>query len=163
MKCEEIREVMPDLAAGLMEATPEMGGHLAECTACAGKMEEFRQTMALLDEWKAPEPSPYFDVRLQARLREEMAKSQAGWLTWFRRPVLAASLTVLMGIGVGLFFTKGSGVYNSGNNVVADSQVQAEPGTAVSDLQALEKNHDLYSDFDLLDDLEVQQDVVANP
>ncbi len=163
MKCEEIREVMPDLAAGLMEATPEMGGHLAECSACAGKMEEFRQTMALLDEWKAPEPSPYFDVRLQARLREEMAKPQAGWLTWFRRPVLAASLTVLMGIGVGLFFTKGSGVYNSGNNVVADSQVQAEPGTAVSDLQALEKNHDLYSDFDLLDDLEVQQDVVANP
>ncbi len=163
MKCEEIREVMPDLAAGLMEATPEMGGHLAECGACAGKMEEFRRTMALLDEWKAPEPSPYFDVRLQARLREEMAKPQVGWLTWFRHPVLAASLTVLMGVGVGLFFTKGSGVYNSGNNVVADSQVQAEPGTAVSDLQALEKNHDLYADFDLLDDLEVQQDVVANP
>lgn len=163
MKCEEIREVMPDLASGLMDATPEMGGHLAECSACAGKMEEFRQTMALLDEWKAPEPSPYFDVRLQARLREEMAKPQAGWLTWFRRPVLAASLTVLMGIGVGLFFTKGGGVYNSGNNIVADSQVQAEPGTAVSDLQALEKNHDLYSDFDLLDDLEVQRDVVANP
>jgi len=163
MKCEEIREVMPDLASGLMEVTPEMSGHLAECGVCAGKMEEFRQTMALLDEWKAPEPSPYFDVRLQARLREEMAKPHAGWLTWFRRPVLAASLTVLMGIGVGLFFTKGSGVYNSGNNIVADSQVQAEPGTAVSDLQALEKNHDLYSDFDLLDDLEVQQNVVANP
>lgn len=156
--------MMPDLASGLMEVTPEMSGHLAECGACAGKMEEFRQTMALLDEWKAPEPSPYFDVRLQARLREEMAKPQAGWLMWFRRPVLAASLTVLMGIGVGLFFTKGSGVYKSGNDImVADSQVQAEPGTAVSDLQALEKNHDLYSDFDLLDDLEVQQNVVANP
>ena len=163
MKCEEIREVMPDLASGLVGMTPEIGGHLAGCGACAGKMEEFRQTMALLDEWKAPEPSPYFDVRLQARLREEMAKPQTGWLTWFRRPVLAASLTVLMGIGVGLFFTKGSGVYNSGNDMVADSQVQAEPGTAVSDLQALEKNHDLYSDFDLLDDLEVQQNVVANP
>jgi hypothetical protein len=39
----------------------------------------------------------------------------------------------------------------------------AAPGTAVSDLQSLEKNHDLYSDFDLLDDLEVQHDVVANP
>ena len=65
--------------------------------------------MALLDQWQAPEPSPYFDVRLQARLREEMAKPQAGWLAWFRRPVLAAALTVLMGVGVGLFFTKGSG------------------------------------------------------
>src|ERR1700689_3653146 len=132
MKCEEICEVMPDLASGLMEVTPEMSGHLAECGACAGKMEEFRQTMALLDEWKAPEPSPYFDVRLQARLREEMAKPQTGWLTWFRRPVLAASLTVLMGIGVGLFFTKGSGVYDPIDNEVAvmDSQA-AEPGTAV--------------------------------
>jgi hypothetical protein len=162
MKCEEIRGVMPDLASGLMETTPEISGHLAGCGACTGKMEEFRQTMALLDEWKAPEPSPYFDVRLQARLREEMAKPQAGWLAWFRRPVLAAALTVLMGLGIGLFFARGGGHYGAGNNVLAvvDSP---EPGTAVGDLQALEKNHDLYSDFDLLDDLEVQHDVVANP
>ncbi|MFY9948346.1 MAG: hypothetical protein WAK27_06605 [Candidatus Sulfotelmatobacter sp.] len=163
MKCEEIREVMPELASGLMEATPEISNHLAGCGACAGKMDEFRQTMALLDEWKAPEPSPYFDVRLQARLREEMAKPHAGWLAWFRRPVLAAALTVLMGVGVGLFFTRDSGFYESGRNVVADSGQTAEPGTAVGDLQSLEKNHDLYADFDLLDDLEVQQDVKANP
>jgi hypothetical protein len=162
MKCERIREVMPDLASGWMEGTPEMSAHLADCGVCAAKMEEFRRTMALLDEWKAPEPSPYFDVRLRARLREEIAKPQAGWRTWFRRPVLAAALTVLMGIGVGLFFTKGSGIYPV-NPIVADSQVQSDPGTAVGDLQALEKNHDLYADFDLLDDLEVQHDVKANP
>jgi hypothetical protein len=157
--------MMPDLASGLMGMTPEIGGHLAGCGACAGKMEEFRQTLALLDEWRAPEPSPYFDVRLQARLREEMAKPQAGWLAWFRRPVLAAALTVLMAVGLGLFFTKNSGIYK-GDAVVAvnDGSAQStEPGTAVSDLQALENNHDLYSDFDLLDDLEVQHDVVANP
>ena len=166
MRCEEIREMMPDLASGLVGMTPEIGGHLAGCGACTGKLEEFRQTMALLDQWQAPEPSPYFDVRLQARLLEEMAKPQAGWLAWFRRPVLAAALTVLMGIGVGLFFTKSSGIYKSNDDEIAvvESQAQsAEPGTAVSDLQALEKNHDLYSDFDLLDDLEVQHDVSANP
>jgi hypothetical protein len=166
MKCEEIRERMPDLASGLMEMTPEIGAHVAGCGACAGKLEEFRQTMALLDEWRAPEPSPYFDVRLQARLREEMAKPQAaGWLAWFRRPVLAAALTVLMAIGVGLFFSKGDGIYRPAENEIANNEtpVPAGPGTAVSDLQALEKNHDLYSDFDLLDDLEVQHDVTANP
>jgi hypothetical protein len=162
MKCEEIHEMMPDLASGLTEMAPEIGGHLAECGACAGKMAEIRHTMALLDEWRVPEPSPYFDVRLQARLREEMAKPQADWLAWFRRPVLAAALTVLMAVGVGLFFSKGSGVYRSGDDEVAVVD-PAEPGTAVSDLQALEKNQDLYSDFDLLDDLEVQKDVVANP
>ena len=163
MKCEEIREVMPDLASGLTEVTKEIGGHLSGCGACAAKLEEFQRTMALLDEWKAPEPSPYFDVRLQARLREEMAKPQAGWLAWFRRPVLAAALTVLMGIGVGLFFTKGSEIYRPGVDVALMDSSVAEPGTAVSDLQALEKNHDLYADFDLLDDLQVQSDVVANP
>jgi hypothetical protein len=162
MKCEEIREMIPDLASGLTEMAPEIGGHLAECGACAGKMAEVRKTMALLDEWRVPEPSPYFDVRLQARLREEMTKPQAGWLAWFRRPVLAAALTVLMAVGVGLFFSNGSGVYKSGDNEVAVVD-PVEPGTAVSDLQSLEKNHDLYSDFDLLDDLEVQKDVVANP
>ncbi|HUO25203.1 MAG TPA: hypothetical protein VMU61_06025 [Candidatus Aquilonibacter sp.] len=166
MKCEEIQERMPDLAAGLAESTAEVSGHLAACEACASKLEGLRQTMALLDEWQAPEPSPFFDVRLQARLREEMSKPRASWLAWFRQPVLAASLTVLMGIGVGLFFARDSGVYrpDGGERVaIMDTQPQAaEPATAVSDLQALDKNHDLYSDFELLDDLQVQQNVVAN-
>jgi hypothetical protein len=47
--------------------------------------------------------------------------------------------------------------------VAAAIQTAAEPGTAVGDLQALDKNQNLYSDFDVLDDLEVQQDVTANP
>src|SRR6202140_4675048 len=111
MKCSEIRELFPDLAAGLAAAEPKVDDHLRACVDCAGTLEEFRKTMALLDEWQAPEPSPYFDVRLQARLREEMAKPQAGWLAWFRRPVLAAALTVLIGVGVGLFFTRGGGMY----------------------------------------------------
>jgi hypothetical protein len=164
MKCKEIREVMPDLASGLVEVTPAISGHLAGCAGCAGKLEEFRQTMALLDDWQAPEPSPYFDVRLQARLREEMAKPQPAWM-WFRRPGLAAALCGLMAIGVGLFVAEGGGSYHPADNVIAnnDATVQAAPGTAVGDLSALEKNNDLYSDFELLDDLQVQHDVGANP
>ena len=71
MTCNQIRELMPDLAAGLNAVTPEMKDHLHTCTECSGKLEAFRQTMNLLDEWKVPEASPYFDVRLRARLREE--------------------------------------------------------------------------------------------
>ncbi len=159
MNCNEIRERMPDVAAGLNAATADENKHLASCAACAEALKSMRATMALLDEWQAPEPSPYFDVRLQARLREEMAKPQAGWLSWLRRPVLAAALTVLMGVGIGLFLHDGGP-----NRPVEDAAVieASEPGTAVSDLQALEKNHDLYSDFELLDDLDVQQNVGAN-
>ena len=152
--------MMPDLASGLMEVTPEIRGHLAGCGACAGKMEEFRQTMALLDEWKAPEPSPYFDVRFQARLREEMAKPAMGWLQWIRRPALAVSLVAVMVIGISLFH--GDGVLRHGQ-VSTVANIQVQPGTAVGDLQTLDKNEDLYSDFDVLDDLQVQQDVTANP
>ena len=158
MNCEKIHDRMPDVAAGMSQLTAEEREHLADCTSCADQLKAMRATMALLDEWQAPEPSPYFDVRLQARLREEMAKPQAGWLQWFRRPVLAAALTVLMGVGVGLFVTRGG-------NVQAPEEAYAEvgPGSAVSDLKALDADHDMYSDFELLDDLELQQDVTANP
>lgn len=164
MTCEEMQARILDLTAGLNGVTGTESQHLARCAACSGKMEEFRQTMALLDEWKAPEPSPYFDVRLQARLREEMGKPHVGWMQWFRRPVLAAALTVLMAVGAGLFFARTGGIYGTQpDNAISDNFGVAEPGTAVSDLQALESNHELYSDFELLDDLDVQQDVTANP
>ena len=82
MKCDEIRERMPEVAAGFGEPTADESKHLASCDACTKQLNAMRATMALLDEWQAPEPSPYFDTRLQARLREEMAKPQAGWLAW---------------------------------------------------------------------------------
>jgi hypothetical protein len=86
-----------------------------------------------------------------------MAKRPVGWMHWFRRPVLAAALTVVMGVGIGVVFTR------SGNHHHTTDAVVAPPGSAVSDLQTLDKNHDLYSDFDVLDDLQVQPDVTANP
>jgi predicted anti-sigma-YlaC factor YlaD len=159
MKCEEIRERMPDVAAGFVEPTPAESSHLAGCNSCAEQFKAMQETMSLLDQWQVPEPSPYFDVRLQARLREEMAKPEADWLLrWFQQPVMAAALTVILGIGVGLFFVQGRRIHNT--PTVADN---GTPGTAVSDLQTLDKNHDLYANFDLLDDLDLQQDVTANP
>jgi predicted anti-sigma-YlaC factor YlaD len=152
--CEDIRELMPDLAAGLGDPGSDVKTHLQNCAACKAELEDFRRTLALLDEWKTPEPSPYFDVRLQAKLREEMAKKPVSWLHWLRRPALAVSLMVLMVGGVTLIQTGG----RKGTQATV-----IEPGTAVGDLQALDKNHELYSDFDVLDDLQVQHDVIANP
>ncbi len=159
MKCNEICELMPDLAAGVDTVTPEVNKHLESCAGCAGKLNEFRQTMALLDEWQAPEPSPYFDVRLRARLREEAARQPAGWWQWVRKPALAISLAVLMVMSITLFRTDARWHSTSEGSTA----MVAEPGTAVGDLQALDKNGELYSDFEILDDLQAQQDVDANP
>ena len=156
MKCDEIRERMPDVAAGFSEVTASDSNHLAGCSACSEQLKAMRATMSLLDEWQTPEPSPYFDTRLQARLREEMAKPQVRWMQWFRRPVLAAALTVIMGLGVGVFFTR-----DHHGNTDRGPIAYTGPGSAVSDLRELDKNHDLYQDFELLDDLDVQQNVPA--
>jgi|SRR5690348_1836638 predicted anti-sigma-YlaC factor YlaD len=157
MTCHDICEMMPDLAAGFGEVTPDVSEHLKGCGECTTMLNEFRQTMAVLDEWEAPEPSPFFETRLQARLREEM-RQQPGFMQWFRKPALALSFAVLMVASVTLVYTG----HNSAKPTTEATKI-IEPGSAVSDLQALDKNDDLYSDFDVLDDLQVQQDVTANP
>ena len=164
MKCNEIRELLPDLAAGMSVPAAEVNDHLQGCTDCTATLNEFRQTMALLDEWTAPEPSPYFDVRLKARLREEAAKQPQSWLSWVRRPVVAVSMAVVLVAGT-TFFVELAGKHRHGGAELSS----VTPGTAVSDLQTLDKDHDMLSDSDpdsaasLLDDLQVQQDVNSNP
>ncbi len=189
MNCNQIRELLPDLAAGIPTAKSqpepiiEIETHIASCSDCAAYLRDFQKTMALLDEWQAPEPSPYFDTRLQARLSEEMreekreerraelARPHAGWLSWFswlQHPTWAMSLAAVIfaaGLGVSI------GVHNKSYFVETGSiatnppslGLPVQPGTAVGDLQALDRNDELYADFDVLDDLQVQDDVTANP
>jgi hypothetical protein len=124
--------------------------------------------MALLDEWQAPEPSPYFDTRLEARLREEMARPAAGWLGWLRRPawamsaagvVLAGALAVAIGMGGRSYIYVSETIPTRPPSL----SLPVQPGTAVGDLQALERNDELYADFDVLDELQVQNDETVNP
>jgi len=168
MNCNQIRELLPELATGTDATTlqPEVSSHIASCNDCAAHLRELQKTMALLDEWQAPEPSPYFDTRLQARLREEMARprAQAAWFSWLRHPAWAMSLTAVIFAGALLL---GNRSYFSQTGTIATKppslSLPVEPGTAVGDLQALDSNNDLYADFDVLDDLQVQDDATANP
>jgi len=169
MDCKGIRELLPDVAAGMEALTPEMKQHLASCAGCSAKLHEFQQTMALLDEWQAPEPSPYFDTRLEARLREEMARPPVEWYRrWaqgvFMRPAWTMSVAaVLFTVAI----VAGNRSYIAQTDTIATKPpsigLPVQPGTAVGDLQALESNDDLYADFDVLDQLQVQDDVTANP
>jgi anti-sigma factor RsiW len=168
MNCNQVRELLPDLAAGMNidKGTEDVQTHISSCSTCAAKLQGFRQTMALLDQWQAPEPGPYFDTRLGARIREEIARPTAGWLRGLRRPALAASLAVAVVAGA-LLVSNRAILFPGSTEELAISVpvpgVPAEPGTAVGDLQALERNHELYADFDVLDELQVQNEVTANP
>jgi len=156
MTCKEVREYMLDAAqenrvAGLDE-------HLKSCASCARELESMRQTMALLDEWEAPEPSSYFDSRLRARVREAAAEPRS-WLVWLRGPAVAFALAALMVASIALF-----------RNAPDHKEIAKTPnppsmvqtGTAVSDLQELEHDGDMYANFDMLDDLGTEAET-ANP
>ncbi|HYX69615.1 MAG TPA: hypothetical protein VE825_10815 [Terriglobales bacterium] len=143
MDCKMAVEYLLEHAEG--KSTPA-SEHVASCTHCAQEVESLRATMAVLDEWTAPEPSPYFDQRLQAHLREERQKAPAGWLAWLRRPVAAVGFAALLVAGVAL--------YRAVPNAHQGTQMATVRSTsAVADLQSLDKNEDLYANFDLLDDL----------
>jgi hypothetical protein len=131
MNCNDVRENLMDvLAEG---STPEVLAHLRECGSCAQELDGLRKTMALLDEWHAPEPSPYFLTRLQAHVREEQQKApaRAGFFSWLRKPLLTLPLAAVLAAS-GAFYSY----------LHWSPATPAGPSAAV-DVEALDKDHDL--------------------
>ncbi|MFZ3211847.1 MAG: hypothetical protein WA188_10045 [Terriglobales bacterium] len=170
MTCKEAREYILNAAqespaAGFHPSTPKAGApgtpldeHLNACASCAQELKSMRQTVALLDEWEAPEPSPYFDSRLRARLREAAAEPRS-WLGWLRKPAIAFALALLMVVSITIFTNAPD---HSEFAKTAKQPAVVTTGTAVSDLQELEHDGDMYANFDMLDDIGPQAQT-ANP
>jgi hypothetical protein len=105
-------------------------------------LASLRETMALMDEWEVPEPSPYFLTRLRAHVKEEREKApeRASIFGWMRRPAMAMSLaTVLIAGGL---------VYRFGINPPPPPDTNA-----TYDVEALDRNHDVLVNTDLIDEL----------
>src|SRR5438270_2130583 len=140
MNCHEVKEQMLEMMSG--ENPPQAVAHLRGCEACANELASLRSTMALLDEWQAPEPSPYFDSKLRARLKAE-PEPVRGWRQWLApvagwKPAMAVALAAVMVVGITVY-------KQSPMDVPPPTVVQ--PGSAVSDLQKLDKDHELYASF----------------
>jgi predicted anti-sigma-YlaC factor YlaD len=155
MTCKEAREYLLDAAQE--NAVAGLDEHLSSCASCAQELESMRQTMALLDEWQAPEPSPYFTSRLRARVREAAAEPRS-WLEWLRKPAVALDLALLLVVSIAIF--RNAPDHEIARKTTPPSAVQT--GTAVSDLQELEHDGDMYANFDMLDDLGTEAET-ANP
>ncbi len=155
MNCNEVRENLIELISG-GPADPQVTAHVSQCSNCKAELNSLRSTMAVLDEWEAPEPSPYFLTRMRAHLKEEREKVPvARWVAWLRRPVLAVSLATVLAAG-GLTYR------------LIQMQSASEPPqgpSAVADIESLDKNHDLIVDTDLVNELTgaPSDDVVAEP
>lgn len=148
MNCDKYREQLPEVALGA-DSAPELTAHLADCSECSIELDELRKTMALLDEWQAPEPSPFFDTKMQALLREEQQKKQhAGWFAWLRRPSFGIAAVALLALGIGVY-EGASHQSSSKDNKGAVAAIQR--GTAVADLQFLDSHSEMLQDLDAMD------------
>jgi hypothetical protein len=152
--CKGMDDKLADLLFDPAAVPAKVQAHVAECGRCQAELAELKATMALLDRWDAPEPSPYFLSKLDARMREERQTAPTGWLARMRasfaygpghhtRPLAAMALTVLLFIGGGTYLS------------VADLNRPAEPtvNTAVvHDLQMLDNNAQLLDQLESISD-----------
>ena len=126
-------------------ASAEVQQHLEACASCAEEWKQFGATMTLLDEWDVPEPSPYFDTRLRARLREEAQAPASFWQRVFEpfthgwRAVGAAALGVALLVG-GILL--GTGVLN---------QPKEDAACPVVDVQSLDHNANVIQEMNAID------------
>ncbi len=159
-KCAEMDERLADLLLDPEAVPVNVTTHVAGCENCRLHLEELRATMALLDVWEAPEPSPYFMTRFQARMGDERAV-RTGWLArvvdrlrdrillgpqLHARPLAAMALTVLLILGGGTYL-----------GITDWEQPEQAPGQAavVHDLQTLDSNAQL---LDQLESISGNQD-----
>jgi hypothetical protein len=133
-------------------ASPAARAHVAACAECGKELRELQAAMLALDAWEAPEPTPYFDTRLAARLREEKANPPA--TLWERmrarllygsnlefRPIAAGALALLLMLGGGTAIWMQNG-----------TQPPAPQASAiVHDLQLLDGNAQVYQQLNSLD------------
>ena len=161
MNCKTCQTHLPDLLldAGYEAAHPEIAAHLKGCASCAKELAELRATYALMDAWTAPEPSPYFDSKLRARVREAAAAQPEGlfermyaFLTFSTRLQLRSSMAgALM-----LILLLGGGSFAGFE--IATTRAHAQPSATVNDLKILDNNAQALQQMDQLLDPNANDD-----
>jgi predicted anti-sigma-YlaC factor YlaD len=165
MNCTTMKSQLPDLLLDTAFAESEAGAaarhHLAECAGCREQFEGLQATMALLDTWQAPEPSPYFDTRMQVLLRQEMAAPPASF--WQRtlarltraegssllafKPIVAGVMTIAIVVGGATYV----GVSFLEQPYPGQPLPAVQQSAALSDLQSLDRNAQTIDDLNSLD------------
>jgi anti-sigma factor RsiW len=129
----------------------EVRQHFAECPRCASELAALDATSRLLEEWKTPEASAFFEARLYARLRVEQTSPPPTRLEKLKAWVLYRVDLPLRHVAAG---TLGAVLVVGGGGFAFLSHQQAQSGqvsAVVRDLQSYDGNAQLYQQLDALD------------
>ena len=148
MKCEEVSNELMAYIDGRANtgATRRIEEHLATCTACAARAEEFRKLWAVLDEAPAIQPSLGFDARLRQRIATEPVRPR--FFSFVRQPRLALSMALLAVLAI---MVAKLPLRNPVAQPVS-AMVQQEDFNAIRNLGVLE-NYDVVTKLGALSDL----------
>jgi len=152
MICRKVRANLANLLFDPQSVPVELRNHLEDCAECNMELASLEATMNLMDEWKAPEPSPYFDSKLAVRLREEQRAEPAGLLERMRVRLLFGSNLHLRPIAVGalaLLIIIGGGTY--AGLMSSSSPAPVKTSAAVEDLKSLDDNAQVFQQLNSLD------------
>lgn len=160
MICRMTKENLENLLLDLEKVPAAVRSHVAACPECSGELAELHATMAALDVWEAPEPSPFFDARLAARLRAEREAVPAGFFERMRarlqfgtnlalRPIAAGAFALLLLIGGGTY--AGLVYQPAAPGVGSSGPVSVHPSAALQDLQSLDENAQVFQQLNSLD------------
>lgn len=150
--CTTCRTYLPDLLLDRHAAPAGVSLHLADCTPCQQELRELQTTWTLLDEWTAPEPSAFFDVRLHARLRDAQAAApESLWerLTSFLAYGTGRGLRPAMAGALGLVLLLGGG---TAATLLTTHHATPAASPTVNDLKIFDNNAQAFQEMDLLDD-----------
>ena len=153
MICRKVKANLADLLLDPESVPVEVRGHVKECSACSQELALLEATMSLMDEWSAPEPTPYFDSKLAVRLREEQRATPAGFLERTRARLLFGSntsLRPLMAGALALLLILGGGTY-AGIMTASHSGTPQPSSAMVRDLQSLDENAQVFQQLSALD------------
>jgi anti-sigma factor RsiW len=156
MNCERMGALLLAVVDGRATAEERelVNQHVAGCAGCARRMQDMRATWSALDAMPTAEPSPWFDARLRARLREPAPKRvRLGWLPGGARWAAMAALVVAIAIWISLR----PPVQRPAPAAATENQDFA----VVKNLPELE-NYDVISNFEALSALPGAQ-TVGNP
>ncbi len=128
--------------------------HLAACSGCRNRAEEFRNLWGALEDLPVVSPSPAFDASLRARIAAEPARR--GFWSWLPSPRLAFAVTALVAMSVWMASIPRVTINESPMTGV---QVEAD-FSMIRDLPVLE-NYDVLSKFDALSELPAPPNGVA--
>ena len=178
------KERLLGYATKLLEPAEEakVHAHLASgCETCSAAVKEYRSLDSVLDEWKAVEPSPWFDARLRTAIAAGSRARTAGgflgfdWARWSQwlTPALAAALVVVVSVVAVRVRRTGHPGVGAGNTIAQQGPASAvnppsQGGGAVQGPQAVQPgpeepgatdaaqaadDDDMLTNFDVLSEL----------